>query len=224
MGLDVWFDSESGKAPVSKINPDHLFKVDYWRSSYNASGFNSIVHNFLGEDLYTIAGITWEDADNWVEDPEHEDGGYSVPPTIDWEMCRQNALQVAEFLKDVEPFGITHIRSRNLRPDVESINDEAQALKFFRGELQKYRERSGKSEDFLPFGSYSNFIGNFWLDEPLCIRAAISGKGVLGDEGLFIIYDMDPKVLQTYVESALIVAETAEWALEVGDVVSHWSR
>lgn len=43
------------KDAPSKSYPDHLFKVGYWRSSYNGGGINHVLGNATGKDLYWIA-------------------------------------------------------------------------------------------------------------------------------------------------------------------------
>ena len=55
----------------SKLYPEHMFKIGYMRSSYNASGFNSYIREIIGHDLY------------WVFDVKDE---YIIKP--DWEKAK----------------------------------------------------------------------------------------------------------------------------------------
>lgn len=65
--------------------PDHLFKVGYFRSSYNDAGINRKLSNSIGKDLY------------WIFSREREDE-YEFKP--DWQEVRKRVEQVQKELAD----------------------------------------------------------------------------------------------------------------------------
>jgi hypothetical protein len=38
----------------STLHPDHMFKIGYFRSSYNSDGINSVLRDRLDKDLYWV--------------------------------------------------------------------------------------------------------------------------------------------------------------------------
>lgn len=52
----------------SEKYPDHLFKIGYMRSSYNSGGFNSVVSELVGHDLYWLFGV--DGTDNYIVHPD----------------------------------------------------------------------------------------------------------------------------------------------------------
>jgi hypothetical protein len=58
MGLDVYIPAlvnhETGELNNSALYPNHLYKLGYFRSSYNSVGFNFIANMFDNPDLYEI--------------------------------------------------------------------------------------------------------------------------------------------------------------------------
>lgn len=81
---DIRFDSST--------DPKHLFKVGYFRSSYNGSGIDSILTKLFGEDK-DIAGIF-----------DYKEGEYYVQP--DWEQSRIKAKELLEmFIQEEQKMG-----------------------------------------------------------------------------------------------------------------------
>lgn len=66
-------------------HPDHLFKMDYYRSAYNSSGFNSVADTHGIPNLYDIFG-----------DPD----GYDYQP--DWEVALYRAREAVEKWRALE--------------------------------------------------------------------------------------------------------------------------
>lgn len=65
----------------SKTDPGHLFKIGYWRSSYNSGGINNILRKMGLMDLYGIV-------------PEAQGDAYHIQP--DWAGVRDRALETLE--------------------------------------------------------------------------------------------------------------------------------
>lgn len=217
MGLDVHigFDIE---APDSKVDPDHMFKLDYWRSSYNRGGFNNVVASAVGEDLYTITGITWEQAeDGWKFDPndpeELETEAVYVGPVIDWAKARDKALEVAARLREEEAFGVEFHAKNPFATDHAFPKDEDEALAIFRRTYEDHRDTTFG-------GSFSNLDGLFHLETPQEIVAIIPGTGFGGD-GVYTVFRYQD--IEWYAKAAEIVAETCDFALKHNGRIEVWS-
>ena len=72
MGLGDWGDDQERTLTIcldSEIDPEHLFKVGYFRSSYNPAGINSLLRQLLGVDMDDIfnPGDEYCFQPNWAE-------------------------------------------------------------------------------------------------------------------------------------------------------------
>lgn len=56
------------KVPESKVDPEHMFKLNYLRSSYNDGGINHVLRNAGVMDLYGIFGHDDDDPYHWRPD------------------------------------------------------------------------------------------------------------------------------------------------------------
>jgi hypothetical protein len=74
MGLDVYIE---GLDQPSGLYPDHLFRIGYFRSSYNHEGFNFVAGLFDNPDLYEI-----------FNQPRDQPKYRSIP---DWVSCQKRA-------------------------------------------------------------------------------------------------------------------------------------
>lgn len=138
------FDFDEGATKIeedSKTDPQHMFKVGYFRSSYNNGGFNQVLHRKGIPDLYDIF------------DPGDE---YYVFPK--WQTALKNVNEAIETLERVknEPNGdldVVEIQFNPFIPVNELPTDSAQVLTKVKENLK---------QDHGGFGSYSNRLGFFF--------------------------------------------------------------
>jgi len=146
-GVDEWgsVDDEGQAKRIeepSTIDPDHMFKIGYFRSSYNDGGLNSIMQEQLGgRDLY------------WVFQPP-EDREYCFCP--DWAIARGRINQlVSEWKEKLEDGCFSVLESRYNEfsgPLPESpIKTEEAALAAFEEEYKRFLEHSPGDVEYGPF-------------------------------------------------------------------------
>lgn len=202
-GLDEWGEvksvvKQSIKLPSTRW-PDHLFKIGYFRSSYNDSGFNPVVKNLIGKDLY------------WIFQVDRDD--YHVRP--DWRAALERANQLADELVAQPQIGAFDVSPTNLFDPKPADIDEAAAIK-------TYLEQAARDQS--PFGgSWSNKDGHFFPNKPLRVLALVNGVDCFNRPAIIVVHEKD---LSSYVESARIVVETCQYVLDTGEPekhVLHWS-
>lgn len=189
----------------SRLHPKHLFKVGYFRSSYNEGGFNSVMGNVGLPDLYSIF-------------PEANLEKHQTVP--DWKeahkRCRFALNRFKEFLKsDKAKYRITF--SHHFNKGVES------ASKAFEIFTKKLAERKKTKDEFY---SFSDRDGDFFLKDPLKVRAVIPGKRGRMFEGVYLIYEEEDDSYDWYFQALEIVNEAIEYVLvhsKLGTWVLHWS-
>jgi hypothetical protein len=181
----------------SKLHPEHMFKIGYFRSSYNAGGIQRVLRNFGLKDL------------NWVFDADEQ---YEFKPDWNQAFDRINDL-ISDFSK-MGAYRVDAVSGNMFRePDIMS---EAQALNAFLEE--KARERASEH-------NYSNGKGEFYLAEPLKVLAMIPGiQTVLGERPcLYVVTESDNS---WYSQALEVVRETIEFVLSQEDkelYYLHWS-
>lgn len=202
MGLDVYLrrNGEHDEAE-SAINPGHLFKRGYFRSSYNGSGFDSVMQRANCPDLYAIFEVG------------RDDGGTIKP---NWQQALARAQVALEQYREhiASPAGghyVTHIDGG------AHVNSERAALALYAAEAAKPH----------PFPAYSNREGHFW-HEGAKLKAAIPGLGVLRNPGLYLVFESerDDGERDWYETSLMIVIETIEYVLASGapdEFTLYWS-
>lgn len=212
VGLDVTIEVPGVEAPVSKVNPDHLFKLDYWRSSYNGGGYNRFVDNLVGESLFSIMGDNLSD----FEEYEHQVTG--------WADIKARAQGVRALILEAPRLGCFFQTAKNLRPQDKTLSSEADAIEAYVEMAEEQRKMLEANPDRGFFGgAFSNYLGFYDMDG-LKVHAVLAGTGILGDAGVFVVYETTPETRDFYVEATEIVIETAEWVLENGDKATvFWS-
>jgi len=138
--------------------PDHLFKIGYWRSSYNQGGLNNYLRRRQRATL-------------WVLNPNHE---YEFTP--DWDKALTDAKSLLNSLQKVSrsPIGAYNVITIHNFNVIKEVESDAQALAVFWAELERSPE----------WRSYSSSKGHFYLDG-IDVRAVIPGKEVVHkDSGL----------------------------------------
>ena len=216
--LDEWGDiidskhaGEQDQIEIdSKFDPEHMFKVGYFRSSYNGSGIDRVLHDSIGKTLA------------YIFEPS---GEYIVQP--DWKSCLQRAQEVYNEFCD---FNVKNdnlsVMTVDVKPNVhwkdEMPVQPSEALQFFQKERAKHTGG---------WDSYSNGYGYFSLEKPMKIRAIIQGvnkdlTGIFRDRDcVFVVYENEEG--NKWYETALqIVIETIEHVLSQPDPenhILHWS-
>lgn len=207
IGEQVWDDSKTDPER-SRMFPDHYWRQNYLRSSYNEGGYNHVVGALIGKDLY------------WVFEPMmHGDDEYEFEPTKqELAECRRRAEQVERELAAIDETasGITFVSMNPFsKPDdYDAINSDEAAMKLYRETVAQHTPG--------PFGDsgFGNKSGEFYPSDPLTVRAFIHGKGPLGNYGTYAIYDRD---LSHYKQASTITLEFIDRAMSVDHPVIHWS-
>lgn len=200
-GLDEWGSSQDIEdiEIFSENHPDHMFKIGYLRSSYNAGGINSVLKRAGCMDLYDI----FEPGEDYYFQP-------------DWQGCLQRARQAvteySAFLNsDAGQYQV--IRVSDLK--VGGARDEIHALNIFMDNI-----RGGSS-----FRSYSNRDGAFYLDG-LNVRAVIRNDAEGWDRGGSYLIADKPSVEdgqeEWYLTALKITQEMIEYVLAQPDPENYF--
>lgn len=198
-------------------HPQDINERRYLRSSYNGGGFNNAVPRLTGNERDTYYHVF---------EPLIGDGEEYEIEVTDLGLvkeCHGRALEVVDHLRSVgDTVSVTDVSAVPLRPDLYGEKNSAEdALRLYRQEAQKYKDAGGS------FGSYSNALGDFWLDEPLKVRGAIPGTDIIGRPCLHLIFDVPNEVRESYLASAEVLVEYFEELAELvkhdGLAYIHWS-
>lgn len=186
----------------SRLYPDHVFKIGYFRSSYNEGGFNRV--------MPAICGVGLDDLF-----PNRD--GYEFQP--DWADSRQRAIAALErarqWLLTNGSYRVSEFSNNMFINSSELPANTEAALVAFTAELSR------KKESPSDFGSYSNRTGTFFFKEPLEVVAVIEGRGCFGQPCSYAIYKADNSY-QWYLQALEIVIETCEWVLDQSDKEKYW--
>lgn len=196
----------------SEKYPEHMFKIGYFRSSYNDGGTNTILRNAIGMDLYSIFGVDRE---------------YEFKP--DWEASLVRAKEAREkYAQFVGDFGEIKVIKVHSPVDIKLPGSKAEALEIYKKEvLLRKKAPSG-------FNWYSNAQGDFFLNKGVEVLAAMQGKPEYSFEGPVTTYlvirdvteDKDKNGPNWYLSALDIVIETIEYVLRHKDrseFYFHWS-
>lgn len=206
-GLD-----EDGVAPgretvdePSSLYPEHLFRVGYFRSSYNEGGVNSVLRNLDIPDLYDI----------FPHEDEHEF-------TPDWQAAKVTCQDSIEQLKAY--IGSDSGKYRTIKILEMRFNDqtypstEREAIEIF---LKKRDENAKHNEDLKrKYFDFSCREGEFFL-RGLKVYAVLPGKTSGYGEVSYMIVENDAndpdEGLNWYVQALEVVLETIEYVLKTGE-------
>lgn len=201
LGLNEYgSDPDDIKVEVdSKIDAEHMFKIGYFRSSYNSGGIQRILRN------YGLNNLDWVFANE-----SHE---YEFKP--DW---TQAFDRITDLIADFEKLGGYRVDavSHNIFSGKPEIQSEAQALKLFFEELNRERVHEN---------NYSNKHGEFFIHEPIKVLAMIPGiQTILREQPcVYVVTESDNA---WYLTALKIVRETIEFVLSQEDkelYYLHWS-
>jgi hypothetical protein len=211
---------ESKIEEPSKLHPDHLFKLGYFRSSYNGAGINSVMENAIGETLYSLI-------------PASDNPEYMFQP--DWDAARGRVVSAIDRMKVMDkdcPVRVNEVHTMGFgRNKVPSSAKEA--LDIFKNEMASHKGHSSNPfrnglllfEGKRMFSSYSNINGEFYLDKrhPLKVMAMIPGErvGFMPGPTVYVVTKDDYKF---YIEALEIVLETIDYVLAKPDKDKYWLR
>jgi hypothetical protein len=208
LGLDEWGDDKTNKQCIemnSEKYPEHLFKIGYFRSSYNDGGINRILLNLGLPTLSEIFGNT--------------DDVYKFTP--DWIMALINVRNAISQLKQKNNLRCFDVSWNDFRNPKEcKITDEQEAMSIYLDEKTRNTNKDWQA--------YSNLNGHFYHSEPIKVYGLINGvkKMLLSDRILPCTYVICEGENQWYVEALEIVEETIEYVLAQDDkdkYLLHWS-
>lgn len=191
----------------SKQFPDHMFKVGYFRSSYNDGGMESIARK---QGLPGLGGVFLVG----------DDTPYSFTP--EWSSCRDRAAEaVEEWQQEHDRRGGYSIFEYS-NPLGEKVSTQREALDSFLEQVPRWNEITGDE-----WSSYENSNGLFFR-ESIEVSAIIDGtRQFLGrrDPCVYVVTkdsDHDDSGLKWYIRAMQIVVETCDFVLSQEDPQSYW--
>lgn len=199
-GLDDWGSSsliEEVNEP-SKIDPENMFRIGYFRSSYNAGGINSVLKRASCPDLYDI----FDPQDSYNFRPDWAQALTRVNDAIDKYGAFVNSAAGQFEVMRISDIG------------VGGAQNEAHALEIF-------MENFGGDRSFK---SYSNRDGNFFLDG-VRVRAVIRNDATDWSRGgCYLVVDKERGEGQEdwYLTALKIVRETIEYVLSQDDPENYF--
>lgn len=202
MGLNKWGgipdEVETRIELPSGKYPEHMFKIGYFRSSYNDSGVNNILRQITGEDLYDVFN------------PNDE---YRIYP--DWEEARSKTIELLEKMLDFSKNnGELFIQKIYKSPTRELGQKEVMDIVL--------KEKNAAHT----FPCYSNPYGLFSFDKPLQVVAIIDTKNIIYIATKGDIDNCPDEGNGWYIQALQIVLETIDYVLEQPDKEEyffHWS-
>ncbi len=188
----------------STLYPDHLFKIGYFRSSYNSGGIHHILEDHLNTSLEDLMGRT---NDDWQAARERISGV----------LVKMRELDAATKYRAIEIDVFSPFHEATISNPAEAIAAAAKVI----GEHPPRDPDSGFGNDF------SSRDGLFLLDSKPQFIAFIAGKNCLHQPTVFGIVEAKPgDVFGWYIKALEIMVETCDWVLATGkthEYVLHWS-
>ena len=208
LGLDISGTHEDGREKIefnSKLYPEHMFKIGYFRSSYNEGGIQKILYN-LG--LMTIDEIF-----------NHQNEYHFQP---DWETSLKRVNETIDLFKLKGPYRVSKVTNNIFTQS--TIKTSKEAMDVFLSELLKESEIFDKHPNYGRY-NYSNSVGEFSVAEPRKVLAMIPGTTKLFNERecVYVITESDNT---WYIQALEIVKETIEYILSLKNreqYYLHWS-
>ncbi len=197
----------------SKLHPEHLFKVGYFRSSYNHGGINYLMREHIKTDLGAIMGF----ADEYCFQP-------------DWALSKQRALDAMAELRALDAktkFRAIEIDVFNPFSAPPTVTNGAEAV----AAAQPVIEDAMKPGKEHPFGNdFANSTGLFLLtSQPKCLAFVAACDDFMGRNTpkIFAIVEAKPgDVFGWSIQALEIVVETCDYVLASGETNKyflHWS-
>lgn len=210
-------DVTSSDVP-SRRYPGHLCNRRYLRSSYNSSGFNRAVPDFLADPDATLNGIFAP----VLGDSDEYSFGLTDASTAALDQAKGNALIVADRLAKCDPLRVMEATAMIGPPNHlwSDLPTDDEVLAWYRSEKESSADRA-----WLADGGYSTAKGGvLGFAKGQEVFAMTLGKDVLGRACAMAVYRGD---VSSYIESAEIIAEFCDEAVMLirrdGAVFMHWS-
>lgn len=204
LGLDRYGEYSAAYERIelpSEKYPEHMFKLGYWRSSYNDGGINGVLRRTIGKSLYDLL-------------PGNPDTGEDIFP--DWNDMLALALALRAGFQTYQELGkydVRTVEAHSISQDASPVTPR-EALEIFFNE----RERHDRA-----FENYENMRGTFLFHSPMIVRGIIPGKQRNGpwqidvpavESVMYIIHEQDHS---WYAQALDIVVETIEYVLKQED-------
>ena len=205
LNLDRWGSCEEGVEKIelnSAKYPEHMFKIGYFRSSYNEGGINSILRNFGLPDLQAIFG---------VDNEEH-----FIQP--DWKKCIERVEGVINDLQGKGNFRIHPVFPEKLSSE-NLPSSPSEALNVFISQKDNHNEGDKKY-------NYRSKEGEFFFEQPLNVVALIPGNSryIFQSNPCVFVVSEEENANKWYIESLEIVKETMEYVLAQKNISQYYLR
>jgi len=189
----------------SKKHPKHLFKIGYFRSSYNDGGINRVLERLDIGDLYYIF--------------DYQKEQYEFRP--DWEEALKRVDACLDAFGKIKnkDYDVFCVEAQNIfTPDTtDYAKDEKEALKVF----QKQQEKPHAFD-----GGYSCREGDFYPKGRKCLGFVKGTRNIIGKTpAIYVIYE-SKNSFKWYIEALEVVKETIEYVLsqkDKDDYYMSWS-
>ena len=200
LGLHEWGSDEDRKQRIehpSKTDPEHYFKIGYFRSSYNEGGIERVLGNLGIDGMREI--FCPNDA-------------YEFRPN--WEEALKKTDQSISALEKENMFVCYSVEANMFRPTYTKSAEDA---------ISTTKEMMKKETMFD--GGFSNIDGEFYPNG-MEIFALLPGKKTFLKQGIdctYVVYKGDK---EWYLNALKIVKETIEYVLNKEDkdkYYLHWS-
>ena len=184
----------------SQLYPEHMYKVGYFRSSYNSSGVNQVMQR-LG--IFTLYDIF----------PHDEDVGYEFMPDWNFALDRVNVTidDLKAKMQEEDVFDVMDINHNMFITESELPHTEQAAIRAF----EKVRNQGHSFEMF------STREGSFMLDG-LTIFGAIPGIGTFNRPTVYLVYKKESSDLDWYLQAFEIVREAIQFVLGQDKPETYW--
>ncbi len=204
LNLDRWGSCEEGVEKIelnSAKYPEHMFKIGYFRSSYNEGGINSILRNFDLPDLHKIFEV--------------EDGEYFIKPN--WQRSLEVVEKVILALECKGNYRVHPVFGERISLE-KTPNSPSEALEIFTEEV--LRDQGGEKYN------YSNRSGEFFFEQPLKVVGLIPGKSryMFNEQPCVFVISEQEDANKWYIESMEIVKETIEWKMTQKNISQYYLR
>ena len=203
--------------PKDPIYPEHYCNTYYLRSSYNSSGFNSVMEDLGLPSLYEVFAYKEDlEVEFPTDDPDYDGKVRLFVP--DWDACleRTKQLQTALAAKG-DTYRSEFVGAGCVNPaKIPVVNSEKEATAEF--------EKALADPSHAAFRSYSSGLGRFALDG-MQIFAAIGGyrgsifSDIQKEAGVYLIYKMP---LEWYSQMTDIIVRFCENGKEL-NARMYWS-
>lgn len=192
----------------SKVDPSHMFKLGYFRSSYNEGGIERVMRNLGLPTLHNIFGV--------------EDGEHDIRP--DWGAALTRVCEAIDGYSAFLASDAGRYRVTNIRPMFDrGVKTEKEALDAF---IKQMRDKGERGADW---SNFSNSDGEFWL-KGLKVHAVITKTyerpragdvigAFIGGPSIFVVYEQEREDGKEdwYLTALRIVRESIEFVLAQPD-------